>query len=342
MPKRGETTPRPAVGDATDPHSLGALVRRYLYHLKVRNYSPRTVENREHYLRFFIDWAEDNGVTKAGDVTKAFLEAYQERVYEHRKRDGSRLAASSQVSRLVPIRAFFSWACRKDLLLANPAADLDMPRVGRHLPRNLMSPADIRKVFAQPNLTTRNGVRDRAILEVLYSTGIRRMELCRLKLHSIDADRGVVFVYKGKGSKDRYVPVGDRAVMWAKLYVDEHRPAPAEGFEDTLFLTVQGRRVTENRLTMIVREYIRAADIGKTGSCHLFRHSMATGMLDGRADIRHIQAQLGHADLSTTQIYTHVAVGKLKEVHAATHPINLVEESERAVDDGDDGERVRH
>lgn len=339
MPKRGETKPRPSLGDTTDPHGLPSLVSRYLYHLKVRNYSPRTVENREHYLRFFIEWAAAEGVTKAGEVTKAFLEAYQEHVYELRKRDGARLSAASQVSRLVPIRAFFSWACRKDHLIANPAADLEMPKVGRHLPKNLMSPADVRKVFTQPDLTRRNGVRDRAILEVLYSTGIRRMELCRLKLHSIDADRGVIFVYKGKGSKDRYVPIGDRAIHWVHLYVDEYRPTPADGHEDTLFLTMQGRSLTENRLTMLVREHIRAAGLGKSGSCHLFRHSMATGMLDGGADIRHIQAQLGHADLSTTQIYTHVAIGKLKEVHAKTHPINHIDDADDTIPADHD---VRH
>jgi integrase/recombinase XerD len=341
VPRRGERNARELPGDATDPLGMAALVRRYLHWLRVRHYSPRTVENREYYLGFFIAWAEPLGVTRPDAVTKAFLERYQEHVYDLVKRDGSRLSANSQVARMVPVRALFSWLCRQDLLRANPAADLDLPRVGRHLPKNLFSPTEVRKVLAQPDLTTSTGIRDRAILEVLYSSGIRRMELCGLKLNSIDAERGVVTVRKGKGNKDRVVPISMRALGWVKQYVDEQRPTPHDDFTDTLFLTVQGRSLTENRLTMLVREYIRAADIGKGGSCHAFRHSMATGMLENGADIRFIQAQLGHSELTTTQIYTRVSVRKLKEVHEATHPAADLDRADRETED-DDSEEARH
>lgn len=153
------------------------------------------------------------------------------------------------------------------------------------------------------------------------------MELCNLTLADIDTDRGVLTVRRGKENKDRVVPTGPRALAWISKYVDEVRPTPAKGFEQHLFLTVQGRSITANRLTMLVREHIRAADLGKSGSCHAFRHSMATGMLEGGADIRFIQAQLGHAELSTTQIYTQVSIRKLQEVHAATHPVNELDDA---------------
>jgi integrase/recombinase XerD len=217
--------------------------------------------------------------------------------------------------------------------LDDPAADLDLPRLGRQLPKNVMKATEAQRVFDQPDVRTTTGIRDRAMLEVLYATGIRRSELCNLTLDSIDGERGVLTVRKGKGNKDRVVPILPRAIAWVERYVANIRPTPQAEFEHVLFLTVQGRSITPNRLTMIVREYIRAADTGKGGSCHAFRHSLATGMLDNGADIRHVQAQLGHADIGTTQIYTFVSVVKLQEVHARTHPLNQAER-----DDGHDAQ----
>ncbi len=129
------------------------------------------------------------------------------------------------------------------------------------------------------------------------------------------------------------MPILPRAIAWVERYVADIRPTPQAEFQPVLFLTLQGRSITPNRLTMIVREYIRAADTGKGGSCHAFRHSLATGMLDNGADIRHVQAQLGHADIGTTQICTFVSVVKLQEVHARTHPLNQAER-----DEGDDAQ----
>lgn len=326
MPKRGETRPRPDVGDTSDPATMAFFVRRYTKWLRVRNYSPRTVENREYYLDFFVAWTLDRGITRPTEVTRPLLEDYQEDLYEHRQPDGSPLTVPSQLSRLVAVRAFFKWLAQRDMLLANPASDLELPRVKRNLPKNVMGLQEVRRVFAQPDLTSRNGVRDRTILEVLYSTGIRRMELCNLLLADVAEERGLVTVRRGKGNKDRIVPIGHRALAWIAKYLDEHRPEPAAGYEDALFLTIQGRSITTNRLTMIVREHMRAAGVVNSGSCHAFRHAMATGMLDNDADIRFIQEQLGHAELSTTQIYTRVSIKKLQEVHAATHPVNALDD----------------
>jgi integrase/recombinase XerD len=164
-------------------------------------------------------------------------------------------------------------------------------------------------------------VRDRAILEVFYSTGVRRFELIKLKLYDVDAERGTLVVREGKGKKDRMVPIGERAAAWVAKYLEDGRPSLAvEPDDGTLFLTVEGAPFTPNRLTQMVRGYVNAAGVGKKGACHLFRHTMATLMLEGGADIRFIQQMLGHAKLETTQIYTQVSIRKLKEIHAATHP----------------------
>jgi integrase/recombinase XerD len=156
---------------------------------------------------------------------------------------------------------------------------------------------------------------------------MRRRELIGLALYDLDRERGTVMIRQGKGKKDRMIPIGERAISWIDRYQHEARPALLVGRDPdilaTLFLTHLGEPFTPNRLTQLVRGYIQAADIGKTGSCHLFRHTMATLMLENGADIRFIQAMLGHAELSTTQIYTQVSIRKLKEIHTATHPGKL-------------------
>lgn len=176
-------------------------------------------------------------------------------------------------------------------------------------------------MLAQADLNDPIGLRDRAILEVLYSTGIRRREVVELSICSLDRDRGTLFIRKGKGRKDRIIPIGERAMAWVEKYVQEVRPKLAmEPDEGILFLTGEGEAVTPGHLTDQVSAYIEKAGIGKKGSCHLFRHTMATLMLEGGADIRFIQQMLGHESLNSTQLYTRVSIRKLKEIHTATHP----------------------
>ena len=164
-----------------------------------------------------------------------------------------------------------------------------------------------------PDTTTTLGVRDRAMLETLYSTGIRRMEIIGLQQRDVDYERGTLMVRQGKGKKGRMIPIGDRALAWVARYRDD----------GTLFLTVTGQAFSDNRMTQMVRNCVRAAGLGNIGSCHLFRHAMATLMLENGADVRFIQAVLGHADIKTTQVYTRVSIRALKDIHSATHPARL-------------------
>ena len=208
-----------------------------------------------------------------------------------------------------------------------------MPRMERRLPKHVLTTAEVEQVLNTPDLQTDVGVRDRAMLETLYSTGMRRMELVGLKLFDVDIERGTVMIRQGKGRKDRMIPIGERALAWIARYRDEVRPQWALAQDDgILFLTMQGESLSLNRLTQMVREYIEAAQIGKQGSCHLFRHTMATLMLENGADTRVIQAILGHASLESTQIYTQVSIRHLREVHAATHPGRLAREGEHLVE----------
>ena len=208
--------------------------------------------------------------------------------------------------------------------LANPAADLELPRAEKRLPRHVLTGAQAERVLGLPDVAQALGLRDRAILEAFYSTGMRRMELLGLKLYDLDQDRGTVFIRQGKGKKDRMIPMGDRAFSWVRRYLEEARPSLALTPDDgTVFLTNVGLVFEPNRLTQMVRDYVDKAETGKTGACHLFRHTCATLMLEGGADIRFIQQLLGHEKLETTQIYAQVSIRMLKEVHTRTHPARL-------------------
>lgn len=202
----------------------------------------------------------------------------------------------------------------------NPASELELPRLGFHLPP-VLNKEEAELVLQQPNVADPLGMRDRAILETFYSTGIRRTELLKLKLPEIDRSNGLVTVRQGKGNKDRVVPIGERALAWVDKYLNQVRPQLViEPDDGTLFLTADGEPFSAIHLTALVRAYVEKAGTGKSGACHLLWHTMATLMLEGGADIRFIQQMLGHAKLTTTQIYTHVSVRMLKEIHSATHP----------------------
>jgi integrase/recombinase XerD len=311
-------------GDQGDPgqlHSLAALLTDHLGALESRGYAPATVSARRNYLGHFLNWLSERGITRADQVTLAVLERYRLTLFRTRKSDGTPLGRGSQAQKLLAIKGLFKWLTRLRHIGCNPAAELDLPRGPKRIPRTVLSASEAERVMIEPDLVHPLGIRDRAILELLYSTGIRRAECCGLDVSDIDLVRLVVLVREGKGGRDRYVPLGARAALWLDKYLLDVRPRyRVEPDDGALFLNRHGKRLPPKRLGTLVRDYIAAADIGKTGSCHVFRHTMATLMLDGGADVRHIQEILGHAELSTTALYTHISIGQLQDVHRRTHP----------------------
>ena len=306
-------------------NDMDAILERFLEWMRVHNYSEQTIEVREKFIGYFINWCDNRSITKPGEVTKPILERYQRHLYLHRKKNGKPLTFQSQLARLVPIRAYFKWLSRNNYILYNPAADIELPKTEKRLPKHVLTPSEVEKVLNQTAVGNPVGIRDRAIMETFYSTGMRRAELIHLKLYDLDTERGTIMIRQGKGKKDRVIPIGDRAIAWLEKYIEEVRPSFAlPGDDGVLFLCQHGEAISPSWLSHMVREYIEKADIRKSGSCHLLRHSMATAMLDNGADIRFIQAMLGHEDLSTTQIYTQVSIKKLKEVHTKAHPARLV------------------
>ena len=199
-----------------------------------------------------------------------------------------------------------------------------MPRKEHRLPRVILSHSEVETVLAVPDTSKRFGLRDRAILEVFHSTGIRRSEICNLNLTDVDFGRELVCIRLGKGRKDRYVPIGKRALMWIEQYVVKARPfLGATQDKDSLFVGMQGKRVNPARLASHVHRIVLRSGIGKKGSCHLFRHAFATALLENGCDLSHIQAMLGHAKLETTAIYIHLNMRDLKAAHRKFHPTSV-------------------
>ena len=302
--------------------TLRTLVGDYAAWLEATGYEVATVRGRRMLLRGFVHWAEESGVHRPGQLSIELLEAYQLVLARERRRDGGLLSPGTQALVLTALRQFGKWLVRGRMIPVNPAQDLILPRRPRRLPRVVLTHEEMERVLAGPDVGWPQGLRNRAMLETLYSTGIRRMELIRLALGDLDPARGVALIREGKGRRDRVVPVGARALHWIGRYLVESRRRLLRAQPDpgSLFITARGHRFRANRMSELVRDCVRAAGVGKTGSCHLFRHSMATLLLENGADLRVVQEILGHAHLASTALYTHVAIGRVKQVHAATHP----------------------
>ncbi|OTA19518.1 integrase/recombinase [Xenorhabdus beddingii] len=284
--------------------------------------SPKTLETYRAQLRPFIEWCEQRAVHYAPQVSLPLLESWQRYLRSYRKPDGQLYSNNSQRERLGTLRLWFRHLLQRHHILYNPAEHLVLPKEEKRLPAQVLSESETAQVLDSLDTQTPMGLRNRAILEILWSSGIRRMELRQLRRGDIDFERGAVVVNQGKGNKDRVVPVGERALGWLKRYLVHVRPQLAAHYDSGyLFISQKGRPLSLGHLTQIAGKAIREqAKLNKPGACHLFRHSMATQMLDNGADIRHIQAMLGHEKLNTTQVYTRVAIKQLKRVHSQTHP----------------------
>lgn len=323
--KRGGNAPLPlpATGAAVD--ALAACAETWLEALRVLRFAERTLEERRLCLRLFIAWAVERDVTRAGDVTRPMLEAYQRWLSRYEptsgKGMGKRLGWSTQRERLRCLKDWFRWLTRQNVLLHNPASELELPRPEKRLPTETLTAAELARLFAVPDIADPLGVRDRAMLELFYATGIRRAELARLGVTDANPERGTLTVRQGKCYKDRVVPVGARAAAWVARYLAEVRPRLClDAREQALFLTGYGEAFNPDVLSRMVTAWMKTAALARKGSCHLLRHTCATHMLEGGADIRYIQQLLGHENLETTAIYTEVTIKQLIEVHARCHP----------------------
>jgi integrase/recombinase XerD len=290
-----------------------AIVRDYLDHLRVeRALSPNTL------LAYGRDLARLSAHASRKRRSVVSLRQADLAAFIGELR-GRGLAPRSVARAVHAMRGLYRFAVREGRLEADPTANLSAPRAFKALPRYLTAP-QVEALLAAPDTKTPLGLRDRAILEVLYATGLRASELNSLRTADVDLNVGVLTCF-GKGSKERLVPLGEIAVAWVRLYLAE-----ARGFmtgprsEPFLFLSRRGGRLSHMGLWTIVRRHAVAAGVERTLTPHVLRHSFATHLLEGGADLRAVQAMLGHADISTTQIYTHVTRERLRQVYDRFHP----------------------
>ena len=310
---------------------IDALADSFLSNLTMRAYSSASIEAHRCALRQFTAWADSHHHRSASSFIRSDLEAYQRflHLYRSPRGGGKPLAINTQIARLGCLRRFFAWLCRSGAIPANPAADLDLPRKqSRPLPKAL-NENEIRLLLAIPNPADPFGLRDRTILELFYATGIRRTEMTNLDHGDYDAHTRTLIVRKGKNGKSRMLPIGERAAAWLERYLAGSRPLfhhlPTE---TALFLSGYGTRFSPAYLGNWIKKLLKRCGIDKPGSCHLWRHSCATDMHRGGADIRYVQEMLGHARMETTQIYTHVHIDALREVHSRCHPHGQLHEGQ--------------
>ena len=235
-------------GNAQDPVGFYQLLREHLTWLQVHNFSDCSVGVRATYVRAFALWCLDRDLMQPATVNKAMIEAFQRHLYRYRKPDGQPPAWSSQHLHLKEVRQFFSWLAKQNYIAFSPASEIELPKLPKSLPKAVLSSDEVERILQQPDTTTPLGLRDRAIFEVLYSTGIRRAELCALKIDHIHVERQVLFVERGKGQKDRYVPIGVRALLWIARYVEHARDELCiDPKESTLFVTLTARQSIQVR-----------------------------------------------------------------------------------------------
>jgi len=296
------------------------LLPEFLEYLeKERSSSRWTLFAYRSEMAFFVRWCADAGIRSPSAITRSSLDAYRAYLRDYRKTTGEPLIATTINMRLCKLRGYFRWLVRKNHILHNPALDLEFIKEARHIPRSILSRDDMKRIFELPKLSLETGIRDSAILEMLYSTGMRKRELMDLKMDSVDFEQGSVFIEKGKGAKDRIVPAGRSALDRLKIYMECVRYKWENAVSgNRIFLDKSGKPIGDSFLSNTVKGYLRRVRPNITGSCHVFRHTMATHMLENGADLRYVQEMLGHESIETTQIYTHVNIVKLKEIHAAT------------------------
>ena len=321
MDKLKHKRPKPIIGDAQNPEGLYRQMLNYLEDLTINGYSQKTVEHREESLRRFLRWCEARDLNTPQEVDITLMTDFKKHLFYYQKQNGKPLSQGTQRGLLSDVKMYFRYLAKKRVILFNPVAELDMPRERQTLPKDILSLEEVKNLLLQPDTATPFGIRDRAIMETLYSTGIRRLECANLEVGDVDINRETLFIKQGKGGKDRVIPISQRALKWIQKYLTDVRPMHSfSGQVEALFLTQYGKAITAHYVSDQVKRYMRKINITKEGASHLFRHSMATHILENGADIRYIQAMLGHSDIGTTQVYTQVSIGQLKKVHQETHP----------------------
>ncbi|TDY02401.1 site-specific tyrosine recombinase XerD [Thiohalophilus thiocyanatoxydans] len=298
----------------SDPAQQQALIEQFLDALWMeRGLRENTLAAYRSDLGQFGQWLAQQGRDSLLNVHREQIQGYLAQRLEDKR------SPRSTARLLSCLRRFYAWLRREQRIDEDPTALIEAPRLGRPLPKSL-SEADVDALLQAPDTATAKGLRDRCMLEVLYATGLRVSELVNLQLGQLNLQQGVVRI-TGKGDKERLVPLGEEALGWLQRYLQDGRPAMLDGqLSGALFISNRRHAMTRQTFWYLIKDYARRAGIDKPLSPHTLRHAFATHLLNHGADLRVVQMLLGHSDLSTTQIYTHIAKVRLQELHAQHHP----------------------
>ena len=306
-------------GSITPERKTAAILKQYEDRLNVR-YAEKTAKDYLTTIRQYLAWLDARGVSLT-KVTTADLLAYQTDVAAARKPNGAPYPAEYQMKHVTVLKALYTFLVRRGYMLANPTGLMEYPKIASRLPRSILSKEEMRRILDTPDRKTPLGLRDRAILETFYATGIRAGELANLRLNEVDTEDRLLRVVLGKGRKDRNVPLTRAAAEAIEEYLLRGRPRlRGAKASPLLFIALRGGRMLHDTLGTLVKLHTQRAGIEKPVTCHTFRHCVATHLLKGGADIRHIQKLLGHTSLATTERYTRVEISDLKEVLRRAHP----------------------
>ena len=296
-------------------------LEQFLEYCDIQGESGFTIERRESSLRRFVFWCRGGRIHDVCNITPTVLKDYQRYLHYYRKSNGEPLSHNSKVVYIGSIVKWCEWLYSEGVTSLNPAQGLNVPARKRTLPRPVISLGDVQSVLAQPDVLTVTGIRDRAIMEVFYATGMRRNELIHLYLPDFDELQSRIFVRQGKGGKERYVPLTRSARRWILAWLSVRCSILLPAFSHMLFVSDYGEPFSGSTMTTMIKQYLKRAGVVSYGSCHVFRHAMATHMLEAGADVRVIQDILGHQSLESTQIYTRVTLQYLSDVYSSCHPL---------------------
>lgn len=301
---------------------LEELKDKYLEHLLINNFSECTIKNANYAIIGLSRFLKSKRISRIADVTTEILQEYQVSLKERiQEKNGKPLAKATIIGKLQPIKEYFRWLAKNSIILYDPTTDMEIPIQKKELPKTILTIEEVEKVLSIPKEDNIIGFRDKTIMELLYATGIRNMELRQLTVRNVNLDNKTIFIKEGKGSKDRVIPLIPIAQKYLKTYMETIRPKlQKDKREQTLFLNLNGKPFDRQGLCELIQKYAQASNVNKPVTAHIFRHSIATHLLENGMSIRYIQEFLGHASLGTTQRYARVTIKDLRRMYAKHHP----------------------
>jgi integrase/recombinase XerD len=308
--------------------TLKEALTTYLQHLQTLGRSHYTIKNVRSALRGLLAFLEEQHLTTVEDLQSDVLEEYQQDLAFRVTAKGKLLALRTQGQKMMTVKSFTRFLRDKDYLLHDPGSRIKLPRKPKRLPKVILSAKDVKKLIEAPDTHTNRGYRNRIIIEILYDTAIRRSELAEIKVNDLDLNAGFIRI-QGKGDKDRVVPLSERVCELTRNYLLAIRPCLIHDNDDGyLLLNRWGKKMDPNAVWAVVKRCTYLASLRKNVSTHTLRHTCATHMLKNGAPVRHLQEMLGHESLESTQLYTHVTINDLKEIHRKYHPSEQMAEKQ--------------